>query len=262
MRDISNVLKYMQKTDNGFYGPEHIISYNRPANIITGHRSGGKSTGVARFNLFDAILNDSRFIYMRRTKDELDKTKIHFFDQAIDIINRAKLGFKIVYFDCIAGDYMCTWIKDGDSDLSEDEAKECAKKIGSTMALSLSQKVKSGYDFTNVNNIIYDEFIAEHQTGYLGSYENPDVEYTNLISIYVSCDRGIDKYFRNETRMFLIGNMANIYNPILLKWGVNKYLRMSPDANIIAPKGMPWVLENVEPSEAFKEQAVTHMHML
>lgn len=275
MRDLSNLNKYMSKTDNGFYSPMKAISYNRPVSIITGHRSGGKSTGIGRLVLLNAIKNHRNFIYIRRTLDELNLTKTHFFDSAIDIINKSDLGFKIVYFDCTGNEYRMTvnydnvnyetdrYNKAGDIiDESEEErqarlekeTKERAVKVGGAIALSQSQKVKSGFDFTDVDSIIYDEFIAEHQTGYLGSAENPDVEYQNLISIYVSCDRGIGKFFRNETRLFLIGNMANIYNPILLKWNVNKYLRMSTDAKFIAPKGLPWTLQIVSPSEQYKKE--------
>lgn len=276
MRNPANVIKMMRKTDNGFFSPERILSYGRPANIIIGHRSGGKSTGVARFVLFDAILNSRRFIYIRRRKDELDKTKKKFFDQAIDIINSSDLGFKIIYFDCVAGNYMMTVLKDGEEivdDLYDDEGQKIdeteeeraervsretlkkAVKVGSTVALSESQKVKSGFDFSNTDSIIFDEFIAEHQTQYLGSSDTPDVEYENLISLFMSCDRGVGQYFRNETRIFLIGNMANMYNPILLKWGVNKYLRMSQGAKFIAPKGMGWVVQEVKPSDKFIEAA-------
>ena len=274
--NINKIIPYMQKTDNGFYSPMKALNYRRPAVIIVGHRSGGKSAGVARYCLFNAIINNRKFIYIRRRKDELDKTKKKFFDQAINIINRSDLGFKIVYFDCVAGDYMMTVNKDGvnyEDDLydkngekieeTEEEKqdrirKETIKrsvKVGSTIALSESQKVKSGFDFSDVDSIVFDEFIAEHQTQYLGSYTTPDVEYENLISLFMSCDRGVGQYFRNETRMFLIGNMANVYNPILLKWGVNKYLRMSKDAKFIAPKGEGWVLQSVQPSKKFVEAA-------
>lgn len=277
MRTQDNVLKYMAKTDNGFFSPMKILSYGRPANIITGHRSGGKSTGVGRFVLFDFILNKRKFLYIRRRRDELDKTKKKFFDNCIDIINKADLGFKIVYFDCEAGRYKMTinyddqdytpvkYNKDGDKeDMTPEEEEEARKKdiksravdCGGAIALAMSQKVKSGYDFSDTDTIIFDEFIAEHQTDYLGSAETPDVEYENLISLFVSCDRGIGKYFRNETRIILIGNKANVYNPILLKWNVNKYLTMSPEAKFIAPKGEPgWVYEQVDPSQAFVNAA-------
>lgn len=272
-----NIESAMSKTDNGFYSPMHLIDYGRMANIITGHRSGGKSTGVSRFVLFDYILNGNKFIYIRRTRDELLLTRTKFFDNAINIINAANLGFKIVYFDCVAGRYKMTvdydnqdytpekYDKDGNKiDLTEEEAaeerardiKERAEDIGGTVALTESQKVKSGYDFKGVCSIIFDEFIAEHKTQYLGSYENPDVEYQNIISLLFSCDRGVGQYFRNETRLFLIGNNeSSFYNPILMKWKVNRYMDMSPDAHFIAPKEQEWVMEIVPPSEKFKEEA-------
>lgn len=266
----------MQKTDNGFYSPLRAIDYGRPAIITTGHRSGGKSTGWARFVLLDYILNGHKFIYIRRRRDELDKTKQKFFDSAIQILNDADLGFKIVYFECKAGRYFITVDEDGanyspqkydkNGDLvemtEEEEAEERAKSIkaraedcGGAVALAMSQKVKSGYDFSGVTTLLFDEFIAEHQTDYLGSHENPDVEYQNLISLFVSCDRGVGQFFRNETRIILIGNKANVYNPILLKWRVNRYLAMSEDAKVIAPKGEGWIYEVVQPSDRYIEEA-------
>lgn len=266
----------LKKTDNGFYSPIRALNYNRPAIITCGHRSGGKSTGWARFILLDYIFNKNKFIYIRRRRDELDLTKKKFFDNAIDIINNGHLGFKIVYFACEGGRYQITvnyddvdytpekYTKEGDKkELTEEEiAEETAKDLkaraedcGGAINLAGSQKVKSGYDFTDVHTLIYDEFIAEHQTDYLGSHETPDIEYQNLISLFMSCDRGVGKFFRNETRIILIGNKANVYNPILLKWRVNKYMVQSPDAKFIAPKNEGWIYEEVQPSAEYIEEA-------
>lgn len=272
----NRVFKAVLKTDNGFYSPLKALDYNRPAIITTGHRSGGKSTGWARFVLLNYIYTGHKFVYIRRRRDELDKTKKKFFDNAISIINNTDLGFKIVYFDCNAGRYKITinwdnedytpekYTEEGDKiDISDEEAeemrekdiKERAEDCGGAIALAMSQKVKSGYDFTDVDILLFDEFIAEHQTDYLGSAETPDVEYQNLISLFMSCDRGIGQYFRNETKIVLIGNKANVYNPILLKWRVNKYICMSPDAKFIAPKNEGWVYEEVQPSAKYIEEA-------
>lgn len=270
------LLKAMKKTDGVFYSPMRAIDYGRPAIITTGHRSGGKSTGWARFMLFDYIYNGHKFIYIRRRRDELDKTKNKFFDNAIEIINKADLGFKIVYFECKVGRYKITvnwdnedytpekYTPEGDKvDMTPEEIEEARKQdikeraedCGGAIALAMSQKVKSGYDFKGVRTMVFDEFVAEHQTDYLGSHETPDIEYQNLISLFMSCDRGIGQYFRNETRIVLIGNKANIYNPILLKWHVNKYITMSPDAKFIAPKNEGWVYEEVQPSAQYIEAA-------
>lgn len=261
--ELDKVRGDMAKTDNGFFSPIPILNYGRPACIITGHRSGGKSTGVGRYVLFNFIENGKKFLYIRRRRDELDKTKTKFFDSCIKIINGADLGYKIVYFDIKSNRYIMTVDKDGEHDyskMSEEEKMTDIKKravdCGGAVSLAESQKIKSGYDFTDITTIIFDEFIAEHQTEYLGSYETPDVEYQNLISIFVSCDRGVGEFFRNETQLILIGNKANVYNPILLKWHVNKYLATSPDAKFISPKGEPgWVYQNVEPSQKYIEEA-------
>lgn len=271
-----NIQQAIAKTDNGFYSPQRALDYGRPAIITTGHRSGGKSTGWARYAIFNFIYNHRKFIYIRRRRDELNLTKKKFFNNAITIINDAGLGFKITYFDCEGGRYKITidwdnidytpekYTKEGDKiDMTDEEVAEARQKdlkaramdCGGAINLAGSQKVKSGYDFTDVDLLIYDEFIAEHQTDYLGSQETPDIEYQNLISLFMSCDRGIGKFFRNETRIVLIGNKANIYNPILLKWHVNKYTVMSPDAKFISPKGEGWVYEEVQPSEKYIEEA-------
>lgn len=270
----------MQKTDNGFYSPMHAIDYNRPAIITTGHRSGGKSTGWARFFLLNYIYNKRKFFYVRRTKDEFDLTKDEFFTKdAIPIINNADLGFKITYFACTGGvknrfkmtidwdnvDYTPEkYTKDGDKvDMTEEEIADARQKdilnravdVGGGTYLQRSQKAKSGYDFTDIDWIYYDEFIAEEASEYLGSVSNHYVEYKKIISLFVSCDRERGKYFSNRTHIVLSGNKADTYNPIILKWGINKYICMSPEAKIIAPKNEGWVYEEVQPSQAYIEAA-------
>lgn len=223
-------------------------------------------------------------MYIRRTKDELDNTKKKFFDDAIKIINDSKdengkhtFPFYIPYFVCEGKEYKIviryydrsydTPVYDKEGNVKDETPEEKQERLdkelkaeavtcGLSQALSMSQKVKSGFfNSYDVWWIVYDEFIAEHQTGYLGSVDNKSVEYQDLISIFVSCDRGIGKFFRNETKILLIGNLSNLYNPILLKWGVNKYFAMSEDPNFIAPKNEGWVLEIIKPSEKYIEQA-------
>lgn len=278
------VLRALELTNNGFYDIRKALSYNRPAIIQLGHRSGGKSTTDARLLLFDYIYNGHQWLYIRRQKDELDLTKKKFFDDAIQIINdsRDKKGrplfpFYIPYFVCEGGVYKIVvryydkeydtnlYDKDGnvvdESDEErekrlEKELEEEAAPCGLSQALNMSQKIKSGFfNGYDIWWIVYDEFIAEHQTGYLGSNETRNVEYQNLISIFVSADRGVGKFFRNQVTILLIGNLANLYNPILLEWGVNKYYAAAEDPHFIAPKEAGWVLEIIRPSEKYIEEA-------
>lgn len=275
LKNTAQLNKALQKCSNGFYTVERILSYNKPLNIITGPRSTGKSTGTAIFSLLYYIYIGGGFLYTRRTKDETDLTKGAFFNDAIDIINEAKLGFKIVYFSCKGKEYYITINYDNESyntkkynskgevvdespeeeaERIEKETQERAKCCGRSLALSMVGKAKSGFDFRGIDNIIFDEFVAEEQTDYLGSSDNPYVEYTKLISLYVTCDRKKGSAYRNETRMFLLGNLANVYNPILLKLKANTYLVNNDNAKFISPKNEAWVIQQAIPSDAAQKK--------
>lgn len=279
------VLRALELTDGDYYSINKALSYDRPAIIQLGPRGGGKSTTDARLVLFDYIYNKHQWLYIRRQRDELDTTKKKFFDDAIDIINNAvddKGGhlfpFYIPYFMCESSHYNIVvryynidydtdlYDKDGnkvDEDPKdrekrlEKELKDEAEECGLAQALNMSQKVKSGF-FTNSDIwwFIYDEFIAEHQTGYLGSKDTSNMEYQNLMSMYISADRGVGRFFRNEVKILLIGNLANISNPILIAWGINRYYASAQDPHFIAPKDKGWVLEVIKPSNSYIQSAM------
>lgn len=279
------VLRALELTDNGYYSINKALSYGRPAIIQTGPRGGGKSTTDARLVLFDFIYNGHQWLYTRRQKDELDLTKRAFFDEAIEIINSAEdengkklFPFYIPYFTCEAGTYKIVvryYNRDYSTDIydknggkiEEDnvsretrlnkEMEASAVVCGKARALNDSQKMKSGFfAHTNMWWLLYDEFIAEEQTAYLGNATNTNVEYKKLISIYASMDRGIKRRFRNEVRLLLIGNLSNLYNPILLAWNVHKYYAAAENPNFIAPKGAKWVMEVIRPSEQYIKEAL------
>lgn len=275
LKNTAQLINDMRKCSNGFFTLERILSYNKPLNIITGPRSTGKTTGTAIFALLYFIRLGGGFLYTRRTKDETDLTKTAFFNDAIDIINDAGLGFKIVYFNCKGKEYYITVNYDDqtyntdkynskgevvDESPEEKQARldqetaERSKCCGRSLALSMVGKAKSGFDFRGIDNIIFDEFVAEEQTDYLGSVDNPYVEYTKLISLYVTCDRKKGSAYRNETRIFLLGNMANVYNPILLKLKANTFLVNNDNAKFISPKNEGWVLQQVVPSREAQER--------
>lgn len=275
LKNTAQLISDLRKCSNGFFTLERILSYNKPLNIITGPRSTGKSTGTAVFSLLYFIRLGGGFLYTRRTKDETDLTKGAFFNDAVDIINEAGLGFQIVYFSCKGKEYYITVNYDNQSyntekynskgevvdetpeerqERIEQETAARSKCCGRSLALSMVGKAKSGFDFRGIDNIIFDEFIAEEQTDYLGSVENPYVEYTKLISLYVTCDRKKGSAYRNETRIFLLGNMANVYNPILLKLKANTFLVNNDNAKFISPKNEAWVLQQAVPSKEAQEK--------
>lgn len=232
-----NVYKYLKMCANGFWSCEKILTFGRPWNFVTGSRSVGKSTGVAIFFALDFIVNGHKFVYTRRTKDETLLTCHTFFGNAAHIISTCTpFNVKCIRYE--KQSYKITYEKNG-----EEVTDEC----GIVIPLSLEQKYKSA-NFSDFFNLVYDEFIAQESTRYLGTKETPEREYKAVISLYQTIDRGIGKAYRNETRFFFLGNTATIYNPIFLSLNISEYIQ--EDSRFIRPKGKLWILEQVKTVEA------------
>ena len=238
---------YDKKSGESFFSVSKILTYGKPWNFITGPRSAGKTTGIATFLLLDFLKNNRCFLYIRRTKDELDLTKKKFFNDAIAIIKR-KLNIDIDYFAMEGNDY---YIK-----LSEwEEPKLC----GTSFYLSKEEKLKSGGYF--IYNIVYDEFISQDSCGYLGTLQAPK-EYEKTLELYTSMDRGVDTPYRNEVRFFFLGNTATIYNPIFTELNIVRYIQDT--SKIIAPKGEAWLLQqlSIDDIRVLKDYKDSFVYML
>lgn len=235
MLNSGNVYKYLDACAGGFYNLKKVLTYNRPWAFITGSRSVGKSTAVSIFFILDYLENSHKFVYTRRTKDETLYTCGLFFGNAVSIINE-KTDFHIEKFYYDGGKYWIVREKDG-----------TPEQCGLIIPLSQEQKHKSN-NYSEYCNLVYDEFISEDSTAYLGSKATPYREYRAALSLYQTIDRGIDRPFRNETRFFFLGNTATIYNPIFLSLNISDYIEQN--ARFIAPKNKLWILERVETVEA------------
>lgn len=246
--NVGNLYKKLDKcaqiegTDKSFFCLTKILTYNKPWNFITGPRSCGKTTGVAIFLLLDYIINGHKFIYTRRTKDELDITKTKFFSDAVRIIND-KLDLGIEYVTMNGLDYVIKL---------RGENKE-EEVCGTSFYISKEEKLKSGGIF--VYNGVYDEFICQDSTGYLGTLDAPK-EYEKVLELYATLDRGVNTPYRNEVRFFFLGNTATIYNPLFTELDVVRYIEET--SKIISPKNEAWLLqqlhiEDVKALEDYRE---------
>lgn len=250
-----------------WYNDDDIWGTGKHWLIETSVRGYGKSTRTACRFLAYYIADGKRFLYLRRTDRLLNATKHSFFDKARQIINRANLGFQITYLACDAGVYKVKVEYDDEEncpeeieEAGEDEIKKwrkiTAEQCGLAMALSTGEEeAKSGGSkFDGVKYGVFDEFMAAHETSYLGSIDDPDREYEALYSIYLSISRDMDNPFLSDVYFVMLGNRSHDYNPILLNLGVNEYIAQSPDAHIIAPKSEEWAIEFIEATEGFKKK--------
>lgn len=225
---------------NGIYGdhysPMKALSYKRNFIVSMGTRSIGKSTGWTIWALLEFINKGKQFIYVRRTKDELDATAPSAMDNAVDIVNQYyNMHIEMFYK---GGKY---FIKKG----------KRAIQCGWAIALSMEYKYKS-VNLSSVEAIIYDEFIPRNGR-YLGGKGNPYFEKQCLDSLMQTADRGIGKAFRNEVIVICIGNNMTFYNPIILDLGADKYLGF--EVKYLHPKNAYWLVEQTLDVEATKNKS-------
>lgn len=241
--DVSNLYKYLDaiNPDDKFWSIKHLLTYNKPFMIVTSSRSIGKSTNIACFCIFDYLVNGKKFIYLRRTKDEMMETCHDYFANAIKLINHYT-EFNIESIEYKAGDYFIKM-----------EGDETAVHCGYAIGLSLESKYKSK-PFDDVGTIIYDEFLPKDKNKYLGSIEkDPDKEPRLFNSLFGSVDREIGKAFKSSTRVILSGNTETIYNPFFISWSIAPYIFKDEKAKVINPKDRAWVFQRVRGVDATKD---------
>lgn len=211
--------------DGQYFSFATILPYNRMYNFMPGMRSAsGKSSAAKIFSILDFGINGAAFTYVRRDKDELDRTKQDYFDEGCELVRNYLPVKPRVYYE--KGIY-----------IFEEDGKKIGQ-CGAAIPLSTQSKYKSK-SMRATNKIIYDEFLADESEGqtYLGGAGNPEAEYKAMQSLYGTIDREPGNPFCNRTHVYCMGNARNYArNPFLLKFGVYDEIERNPNANIIAPK--------------------------
>lgn len=252
----SNVYKYLEALSGDFWSCKKLLTYGRPFNFVTSERSVGKSTNIAMFLLLEWKYNRRKFIYCRRDKDTIQLTGPKFFDNAVKILNEKMPKLdpnyrQIVQMELSGGKYLFADEVEY-KDEEDEEPTPVSVEIGYTIPLSLEAKSKST-PFGDVYNIVFDEFLERDPSKYLGNKQTMEyAEYEAIMSLYESVDRCIGRSYRNETRVFFLGNIKTKFCPLYLVMGMAEYVVSG--AKFIAPKGKYWLMERVDGIEATKDK--------
>ena len=208
-----------------YYNIDKLDKIGANINILYGERSNGKSyqlkhkkgilpyfknTTSYRRNYYDKeniieenIKAGTRFILVRRNKEEISTEKIEQYLADIDI-----MGITNDEFNCFViykkGIYL------GIYDNETGKTKRC-DKIGYILALSTEQNY-AGASYLDVHDIIFEEFMT--RTVYLSN--EPD----KLMNLYSTVDRK-----RGTTRLWLVGNSISRVCPYLEEWDLMDIIR-------------------------------------
>lgn len=215
------------------YNMDKIESKGATINLIWGERSNGKSYQVKhkraifkylqgidkdhlcsykdKNNVFERMITrHSRFILLRRWKEEITTEKIEKYFADVDVakITDNKYNCVVMYKKTL---YLASY------DFENAKAVK-GEIIGYVMALSTEQNY-AGTSYLDVTDIIFEEFMS--RSTYL-SHE-PD----KLMNFYSTIDRK-----RGTTRIWLVGNTISRVCPYLTDWDLMSIITKQKQGDI------------------------------
>ncbi len=182
--------------DNGYLNIEKILSYNMPFNFVVGGRGTGKTYGTLK----TAYEENIRFILMRRTQAQCD------------LINKPEFNsFKALNND-IGSNATVKSISKYNAKIVE-ESEEDERILGYTCALSTIANMR-GFDASDVELLIYDEFIPEKHERAIKN------EGSAFLNAYETINRNREIKGEKPLQVLCLANAFNIANPIFLELGL------------------------------------------
>lgn len=204
--------------DSGYLNMEHIILQSKtPFIFITGGRGTGKTYGALK----TAIEHNMKMLYIRRTQTQTDiikKEEMNPFKKLnIDLGTEVHMFKLSKYNSLIADGYYNT------------EGKLCISENGErgyTAALSTFGSIR-GADFSDVEIIIYDEFVPETNAVAIRG------EYYALLNLYETVNRNRELEGRPPAILLCMSNSTNAANPIYLGAKITTLAYNMRDKNIV-----------------------------
>lgn len=180
-----------QDNFKAYFNPARYYSYpDINTFILIGGRGIGKTTGIVKQALRRYAVSEEEFIYCRRYKTEISKSKDLLSLVVTDPTSVKGVG---------NGIFQYTYDK---------------KRLGYGAALSMQQSYKSGMDFSKVTTFIYDEALIEAG----GSMRYLKNEINDLLEFVSTMARS-----RTNYRVFILSNNVDLFNPYFAYFNLPKF---------------------------------------
>ena len=191
---------------NGYVDVRKILSLDLPFTIIVGGRATGKTYTTLKTVIEDNII----FMYMRRLQAQTD------------LINKPEFSpFKVLNTDLHwhIGTVSITKYNAGFYNFrlneEQDKMEAYGKPLGYTGALSTFSNLR-GFDASDVELLIYDEFIHEKHEREINS------EGEAFLNCYETMNRNRELKGQKPLQALLLANSTNLANPIFITLGLVK----------------------------------------
>ena len=187
--------------DNGYLDMHSIIRSDYNFVLICGPRGTGKTYGALK----DLIENNERFIFMRRTQQQIELIDNPEFSPFKPI--NEDLGTNIYTFHITktnSGIYRCNPDSDGKVQ------KDGSELIGFTVALSTISNMR-GFDASMCDYMIYDEFIPERHERRIKN------EAAALFNAYETIARNRELKGKKAMKLICLANSNELANPLFIE---------------------------------------------
>ena len=202
-----NVIDRYKLQQSIFYDYNHIMTYQKSYKFIVAERGVGKTYTFKKFCLHQAIKYGYQFVWLRRTKEQVNEVKHKFMGDV-------KREFPEYHFQIRGDQIQAKKGRDGKW-----------KKLGFMKSLSTVGNIR-GAEYEKVRNIVYDEFIVDVKVDrYL---DNEVLRYYTFIDTVLRLRYG---------NLIFLGNSESVDNPFFNALGI------TPTDKIGIQKGKDWVLE-------------------
>ena len=224
--------------DNGFVNMPRLFASRLPFIFVVGGRGTGKTYGALEYVRKQA-LDGKKFIYMRRTQDQVDKISQDDFSP-----------FKSI--DDMTGTITTVQKMAGKTFSFIDAPSE--KTLGYCFALSTFAKMR-GFDASDVSTLVFDEFIPEKHERQI---KNEAEAFFNAVE---TINRNRELTGGEPLQCVLLSNANNMGNPLFLELGLvsraTKMLSKGVDTYRDEKRGLMLVIiQNSPISEAKKQTAL------
>lgn len=193
--------------DNGYLDIKAIKEYARANNIYFVFIYGGRGTGKTYGELQDVVTNNIPFIYLRRLAAQYDilRTPEGMPFKALNNDHDWNIGFKNL------NKYLSAFYE-----MEADEngkMQPAGEALGLMSSLSTFANLRS-VDFSNINEIILDEFIP--QAGERPIRDEADV----IFNMYETINRNRELKGQEPAMLICLANANELANPVFLELGL------------------------------------------
>lgn len=191
---------------NGYWDFKSALDPDCPFAFVIGGRATGKTYGALQGTKENFDATGRNFIYMRRTKTQADLVATQVFNPYKPL--NTDMGWNVQPFKVSKGVFgFYNAITDG----------EHVQPDGSAMGIIASLTTFSnfrGFDASNMDYIIYDEFIKNK-----GEKSIKDEGFA-LLNVYETVNRNRELFGRDAVKMICLSNSNEISNDVFMDLGL------------------------------------------